>query len=165
MSVGCPFKEQPISSHIRVQCLLFLEDTLRNFYVPFARQVNESYSDQEKKLLARIIRLLTFRMEGQLFEPCFSCKSVRHEFISFFCAQNYFRFTLSTGCPFSITARTKCLHELVIKLRCFLSVRSIVVLFVNGKYFLELKEFLFISLGVRQNMIYLRRSIRHKLQR
>lgn len=119
MSVGCPFKEQPISSHIRVQCLLFLEDTLRNFYVPFARQVNESYSDQEKKLLARIIRLLTFRMEGQLFEPCFSCKSVRHEFISFFCAQNYFRFTLSTECPFSITTRTKCLHELVIKLRCF----------------------------------------------
>lgn len=134
MSVGCPLKEQPISSHIRVQCLLFLEGTLRDFYVPFARQVNESYSDQEKKLLARIIRLLTCRMEGQFFEPCLSCKFVRNKLIPFFCAQNYFRFTLSTGCPFSITTRTKCLHELAIRLRCFFVKVTLVFLLISFLY-------------------------------
>lgn len=66
---------------------VILEDVLGNFYVPFARQVNESYSDQEKKLLTRIIRLLTFGIKGYLSEPCLFCKSVRIKFIQFFVCQ------------------------------------------------------------------------------
>lgn len=118
-SLVCPFKEQPIRSHVRMQCLLVLEDVLRNFYVPFTRRVNESYSDQEKKLLVRIIKLLIFRIEGRLFKPCLFCKSVQCDFILYFCVQDYFRIALPAECPFSIIARTQCLYELFIKLKCF----------------------------------------------
>ena len=124
MSVGCPFKEQPISSHIRVQCLLFLEDTLRNFYVPFARQVSEPYSGRERKLLVSIIKLLTFRIEENLFKPYFSCTNSRYNFIRLLGKKNYFRLTLPPDHPFCIAARMNCLHQLADKLNCFFACQS-----------------------------------------
>ena len=109
---------------MRMRCLSVLEDVLNNFYVPFARQVSEPYSGQERKLLVSIIKLLTFRIEENLLKPYFSCTNSRCNFIRLLGKKNYFRLTLPPDHPFCIAARMNCLHQLADKLNCFFACQS-----------------------------------------
>lgn len=116
---NCSLCADIVSTRNRLHGLSVLEEMVANFYVPFSRQVNQSYSLQEQDALVRIIKLLGFRIKGGVSASCaLSSKSVCHRFV-FDGAKSYFKLALPAENPFTLEVRHCLLCELEKRLYCF----------------------------------------------
>lgn len=61
---GFSTQTKPISRYSRLHYLRELEGHLNNFYIPYAKAVDESYSMKEQEVIVRVIRLLIRQLFG-----------------------------------------------------------------------------------------------------
>ena len=116
----CSICANIFSTYSRLHSLLALEEMVANFYVPFSRQVNQSYSLQEQNVIVKIIGLLDFRIKGGVSASCaLSGESDCYRFVFDGGVKTYFKLVLPPENPFTIKVRHCFLCELEKRLYCF----------------------------------------------